>query len=243
LEEVEINRWQKKKSNIENLSNNIQRLRLNITKDLNNGLEKDMVTALVISIMDKTGERVGNNESAENGHFGITGLKKKHLKVNGNTVSLKYIGKSGVEQEKKFTDEKIANALKKVLKNQGENIFVTSDGFKISNDRVNRYLGNFDVTAKDIRGYSANKWVLKKLQEKELPKEEKDRKKTFSEILKSVSEKIGHGKATLRKHYLIPELEISYIEKGKLIDLSDKSSYEAGGTITKKEFIYDIGGF
>ena len=243
MEEVEINRWQKKKSNIENLSNNIQRLRLNITKDLNNGSEKDMVTALVISIMDKTGERVGNNESAENGHFGITGLKKKHLKVNANTVSLKYIGKSGVEQEKKFTDEKIANALKKVLKNQGENIFVTSDGFKISNDRVNRYLANFDVTAKDIRGYSANKWVLKKLQEKELPKEEKDRKKTFSEILKSVSEKIGHGKATLRKHYLIPELEINYIEKGKLIDLSNKNSYETGGTITKKEFIYDIGGF
>jgi DNA topoisomerase-1 len=218
LEEVEINRWQKKKSNIENLSNNIQRLRLNITKDLNNGLEKDMVTALVISIMDKTGERVGNNESAENGHFGITGLKKKHLKVNGNTVSLKYIGKSGVEQEKKFTDEKIANALKKVLKNQGENIFVTSDGFKISNDRVNRYLSEFNITAKDIRGFSANNWIIKKLEAKDLPKEEKDRKKTFSEILKSVSEKIGHGKATLRKHYLIPELETSYIEKGKLID-------------------------
>jgi DNA topoisomerase-1 len=240
LEEVEINRWQKKKSNIENLSNNIQRLRLNITKDLNNGSEKDMVTALVISIMDKTGERVGNNESASNGHYGITGLKKKHLKVNGNTVSLKYIAKSGVEQEKKFTDEKIANALKKVLKNQGENIFVTSDGFKISNDRVNRYLANFDVTAKDIRGYSANKWVLKKLQEKELPKEEKDRKKTFSEILKSVSEKIGHGKATLRKHYLIPELEINYIEKGKIINLSNKDSYETGGAI--KNFNYEIGG-
>ena len=240
MEEVEINRWQKKKSNIENLSNNIQRLRLNITKDLNNGSEKDMVTALVISIMDKTGERVGNNESASNGHYGITGLKKKHLKVNGNTVSLKYIAKSGVEQEKKFTDEKIANALKKVLKNQGENIFVTSDGFKISNDRVNRYLANFDVTAKDIRGYSANKWVLKKLQEKELPKEEKDRKKTFSEILKSVSEKIGHGKATLRKHYLIPELEINYIEKGKIINLSNKDSYETGGAI--KNFNYEIGG-
>ena len=240
MEHLEIHRWEKKKGNIENLANNVQRLRLNITKDLNSGTEKDMVTALVISIMDKTAERVGNNESASNGHYGITGLKKKHIKVDGNTVTLKYIGKSGVEQEKKFTDEKIANGLKKVLNNNSNNVFVTSEGFKISNDRINRYLSTFDVTAKDIRGYSANKWIIKKLEQKELPIEEKDRKKVFSETLKSVAEKIGHGKATLRKHYLIPELETSYIEKGKIINLSNKDSYENGGTINN--FNYEIGG-
>jgi DNA topoisomerase-1 len=240
MEQVELDRWAKKKGNIENLSNNIQRLRLNITKDLSNGSEKDMVTALVISIMDKTAERVGNQNSAENGHYGITGLRKKHISVNGNSVTLKYIGKSGVEQEKKFTDEKIANALKKVLKNQGDDVFVTSDGFKISNDRVNRYLSTFNVTAKDIRGYSANKWMIKKLQEKELPKEEKDRKKVFNETLKSIAEKIGHGRTTLKNQYLIPELETNYIEKGKIINISDKNSYDTGGAI--KIFNYGIGG-
>tara|TARA_R110000868_G_scaffold181220_17_gene422129 strand:- start:380 stop:1105 length:726 start_codon:yes stop_codon:yes gene_type:complete len=240
LENLEINRWEKKKGNIENLANNIQRLRLCITKDLNSGTEKDMITAVVISIMDKTGERVGNNESASNGHYGITGLKKKHISVNGNTITLKYIAKSGVEQEKKFTDENIAKVLKKILNNNTENVFVTSEGFKISNDRVNRYLSTFDVTAKDIRGYSANKWIIKKLEQKELFKEEKDRKKVFNETLKSVAEKIGHGKATLKKHYLIPELETNYIEESKIINLSNKDSYEAGGAI--KNFNYEIGG-
>jgi DNA topoisomerase-1 len=240
LESLELNRWEKKKGNIENLANNIQRLRLNLTKDLNSGTEKDMITALVICIMDKTAERVGNNESASNGHYGITGLKKKHIKVNGNTITLKYIGKSGVEQDKEFTDEKIATCLKKILSNNSNNVFVTSEGFKISNDRINRYLSTFEVTAKDIRGYSANKWIIKKLEQKELPVEEKDRKKVFNETLKSVAEKIGHGKATLRKHYLIPELESNYIEKGKIINLSNKDSYETGGAI--KNFNYEIGG-
>lgn len=240
MEQVDLHRWEKKKSNIESLSNNIQRLRLNVTKDLNNGTEKDMVTALVIAIMDKTAERVGNNNSAENGHYGITGLQKKHITVKGNSVFLKYVGKSGVEQEKNFTDERIASALKKVLQNKGNDVFVTSEGFKISNDRVNRYLSRFNVTAKDIRGYSANKWIIKSLEGKQSEGEEKDRKKIFNETLKKVSEKIGHGKATLKKHYLIPELETNYIEKGKIINIADKGSYERGGAI--KIFNYEIGG-
>lgn len=241
MELEEKNRWDKKKEHIENLANNLRKVRLNVTKDLNGEKEKDKLTALVISIMDKTGERVGNDNSAQNGHYGITGLKKKHVKINGNNVTLKYIGKSGVKQEKSFTDSKIAKSLKEaIINSKSNNVFETSNGFKISNDRVNRYLSQFDITAKDIRGYSANNWIIKKLENKELPKDEKDRKKYFTETLKSVAEKIGHGKGTLKKHYLIPELEINYIEKANIINLSNKDSYEKGGTI--KTFEYSIGG-
>jgi len=241
LEQEIANRWEKKKNHIETLANNLRKLRLNLTRDLNSKNEKDKLTALVISIMDKTGERVGNNNSAENGHYGVTGLKKRHIKINGNNITLKYVGKSGVEQEKSFSDAKIAKALKEVIKNNNSNdVFVTSNGFKISNDRVNRYLSEFNITAKDIRGYSANNWIIKKLEAKDLPKEEKDRKKIFSETLKSIAEKIGHGKGTLKKHYLIPELEINYIENANIINLSNKDTYNSGGII--KNFEYAIGG-
>lgn len=241
MEQEILNRWEKKKEHIQNLVNNLRALRLNITKDLNSTNEKDKLTALVIAIMDKTGERVGNNNSAENGHYGVTGLKKKHIKLNSNNITLKYVGKSGVEHEKSFSDSKIAKALKEAIKNsKSNNVFETSNGFKISNDRVNRYLSEFNITAKDIRGYSANNWIIKKLEAKDLPKEEKDRKKIFSETLKSIAEKIGHGKGTLKKHYLIPELEINYIENANIINLSNKDSYESGGNINN--FEYTIGG-
>jgi hypothetical protein len=39
---------------------------------------------------------------------------------------------------------------------------------------------------------------------------------------------------------LIPELETNYIEKGKIINISDKNSYDTGGAI--KIFTYGIGG-
>jgi DNA topoisomerase-1 len=234
-------KWHKKKQHIENLANNLQSLRTNITKDLSSEKEKDRLTALVVSIMDKTGERVGNDESASNGHFGITGLKKRHVKIIGNTVSLDYVGKSGVKHEKTFTDEKIARNLKRAIQNTPtDSVFMTSDGFKISNDRINRYLLEYDITAKDIRGYSANKWLISGLKNKDIPKDEKERKKLFSKTLKSVAEKIGHGKATLSNHYIIPQLESKYVDKGKLIDLANRSTYELGGVINS--FVYEIGG-
>lgn len=233
--------WHKKKEHIESLANNLQSLRSRITKDLQSEKEKDRLTALVVSIMDKTGERVGNNQSASNGHYGITGLKKRHVSINGNTITLNYVGKSGVKHDKSFTDEKIARNLKRAIQNTPtDSVFTTSDGFKISNDRVNRYLYDFDITAKDIRGYSANKWLISGLKNKDVPQDEKERKKLFSKTLKSVAEKIGHGKATLSNHYIIPELESKYVDRGKLIDLANRNTYGSGGVINS--FVYEIGG-
>ena len=229
-------RWAKKKDALENLANNISRLRTNLSKDLKEGDEKKKLTALVIKIMDETGERVGNDESANNGHFGVTGLKKKHIKVNGSNVKFKYVGKSGVEHEKELNDSTIASALKDAISHSpSEYVFETSQGFRIKNDRVNRYLNNFNVSAKDLRGYSANKWIITKLRsvkDREILNNDAKRKKKFNEIVKSVAEKVGHGSATLKKHYLLPSLEREFINHGRIVDLSNiKRTYEDGGMV------------
>jgi len=233
-------RWKVKKGQVETLANNIQSLRVNLTKDLKDENEKVFLTALVLCLMDKTAERVGNNESANNGHFGITGLKKKHVSIDGDKIKLQYVGKSGVEHDKEFTDAKLADCLKTAIKRSAtDDVFVTSEGFKVNGAKVNRYLRDFDISAKDIRGYSANKWVIEKLRAKDIAPEEKDRKKEFSAVLKSVAKKIGHGKATLRNQYLIPGLEKNYIEMGKIIDVSDKK--ERGGAVETNEVPIIVG--
>lgn len=218
-----------KKNQIATLTHNIQRLRYNLTRNLNGATEnntsssqKIFLTSLVLCLMDETGERVGNEESASNGHFGITGLKKKHIKIDGNKVALKYVGKSGVEHEVTFTNEKIAKALKRGISNSmSDFVFETSEGFKIKADRVNRFLTDYNVTAKDLRGYSANKWVVEKLNKLDAGKDEKERKRQFNEIVKKVASEIGHGRATLKNHYLLPELETNFIERGKIIKLNE----------------------
>jgi predicted RNA methylase len=229
-------RWEKKKSALEHLSNNIRRLRHNITTDLSSDNEKKQLTALVVGVMDKTAERVGNETSKENGHLGITGLQKKNVTVLGNAIHLKYTGKSGVKHQYSFSDKRISKALKRAIKNTPNNdIFTTTEGFKIKADRINRYLDKFGITAKDLRGYSANKWMVEKLKNVTPEETEYKRKRQFNKVLKSVAEKVGHGGATLRKHYLLPEIPEKFVLESKVVDL--KSFYREGGDVPKKEIL------
>lgn len=62
-------RWDKKRNAIKELQNNIIRLRRNINKDMDSENEKTRIVATIIRIIDKTGERVGNEESMNNGHL------------------------------------------------------------------------------------------------------------------------------------------------------------------------------
>ncbi len=84
------------------MSSYMRKLRYNVSTDLKSEDEKVYLTALVVAIMQLTSERIGNAASAKNGHYGITGLRKKHVKIEGNKVTLTYKGKSGVKQEKSF---------------------------------------------------------------------------------------------------------------------------------------------
>ena len=77
--------------------------------------EKTRIVATIIRIIDKTGERVGNEASMNNGHYGVSHLKNKHIKVNGDKITLEYVGKSGVEHKVTITDDKVARNLKELL--------------------------------------------------------------------------------------------------------------------------------
>jgi DNA topoisomerase-1 len=206
-------RWDSKRNSVYNLKSNIDRIKRRVRQDLVSCNEKDRLTALVIRIMLLTSERVGNETSATNGHFGVSHFQNKHIKVMGNRVTLDYMGKSGVEHEKTFVDETSAVMLKELLSRKNPYLFTTKDGFRIKPDRVNRYLSNFDATSKDIRGFNANRLMVMELNR--IGKtEEKDRAKVFNASLRKIGAKVGHGAPTLRKHYLLPEIETTFYRYG-----------------------------
>lgn len=207
-------RWDSKRDSIYNLRDNINRLKIQVRKDLNSSDEKSKITALVVRIMMNTSERVGNEDSAENGRFGISQLKNTHVYLRDNKIFLIYIGKSGVKHSKCFSDKPCFDILKRLKKNNKDFLFITSDGFRIKPDRINRYLNNFGAKSKDIRGYNANNMMIKELCKYGKVKEQKERIKIFNLCLKKIAEKIGHGAITLRTHYLLPEIETNFYSMG-----------------------------
>jgi len=46
--------------------------------------------------------------------------------------------------------------------------------------------------------------------------EEKQRPKVFNEALRKIGAKVGHGAPTLRKHYLLPEIEEQFYRYGSI---------------------------
>ena len=163
-----------------------------------------------------TSERVGNEESAKNGHFGVTQFRKKHISVIDNTVYLDYVGKSGVDHVKQFTDEASAMILNDLLKRNKGFVFVTKDSFQIKPDKVNRYLRRFNAKSKDIRGFNANRLMVQELNRIGKVKDAKQRAKIFNEALRKTAKKIGHGAPTLRKKYLLPEIEEYFYKHGSI---------------------------
>ena len=200
-------RWDKKRDSIKELQKNISKLRNKVTSDMSSSDEKTQIIATIIRIIEKTGERVGNEQSKLDGHFGITNLRKKHIKINGSSITLNYVGKSGMKHDVTITDAKAASILKKLMKRDSNEVFVTEDGLSIKAPQVNSYLADFNITAKDLRGYKCNKLMTEKLRKIKKPETDAEIKKVFNEVLREVAEIIGHTPGILRKNYLLPEIE------------------------------------
>ena len=217
-----INKRHKEKSEkVEKLRKSIEKLEKTVSKDLDSK-EKSQV-ALAVALINHTYERVGNDGSADNGHFGVTGWQKKHIKFNGDKATLTYTGKSGVDHVKDVTDKKLVKMLKDLTKEHEEEDCILMD---VSSTDVNEYLKQFGVTAKDLRGYHANREVQERLQNirkdnGKLPKDKKEREKQlkeeFKQAIDEASEVIGHEAATLKGQYLVPHMEETFLKDGTVI--------------------------
>ena len=221
------NRHNQKADRIENLRGDIESLRDKVTNDLSSKDPKTYLPALAVALIDETYERVGNADSAAEGHYGVTGWLTKHLSFDGKEAILKYVGKSGVKHEKVVSKAPVVKLLKKLVKGKekGDPI-LELDGFTVKSEDVNSYLKDFKITAKDIRGFRANQEMCQALRDArregpDLPRARKERDKIlkaeFKDALEEVAEIVGHEPATLRSDYLVPGLEDSFMKDGTIL--------------------------
>ena len=222
------NRHREKAERVEHLRKHMSDLRSRVKSDLKSDDPQTRMTALAVSLMDHTCERVGNDESAEEGHFGVTGWLVDHVTFKGDKATIKYVGKSGVDHEKTVDDGPTVTALKELTKGRkGKDAVFNTEDARVTSEDVNDYLAEFDITAKDIRGFRANDEMCKALREerskgpKTLPKGRKEKdeilKAEFKRALETVAEVVGHEASTLRSQYLVPGLEDQFVKDGTVL--------------------------
>jgi len=233
-------RNRRKAQRLEKLAKKIDALREQFKKDIKSDDPEVFLTALAVALIDHTFERVGNPTSADDGHFGVTGWRRSHISWSaGGKASIKYVGKSGVKQLKKITDATVQKALRdayEAVEGDDADLFA-HDGGKVDASKVNDYLSKFDVTAKDLRGYHANREMQERLAAArkaggKLPEDKKEREKLLKEEFKAALEAtagvVGHEASTLRTQYLVPGLEDQYMKDGTVIEKFDVRTASTG---------------
>jgi Eukaryotic DNA topoisomerase I, catalytic core len=212
-------RHAEKAQRIEQLKTKEQRLRSAVKQ----GTEAGDPVATAVAMIMATYERVGNNESAAEGHFGVTGWQARHFTREGSKYRIDYVGKSGVEQTKVIDQPWLVQALAQHLRKKRKNERV----LPVSASTVNRYLEEYDVSAKDLRGYGANTEMQRELTRARKkgpalatlkPKDViKTLKAEFNAALAVVAAKLGHTTSVLRKQYLVQDMEPLYTESGAVL--------------------------
>lgn len=199
-------------------------IRKQVTKDLAlPGLPKNKVLALVISLMERTGIRIGNEQYEKlYGSFGLTTLKDQHAAISKGTVRFAFKGKKGVEHEITLKSKKLSKIVNQCRDIPGKELFqyIDEDGKRqsIESGMVNEYIKEIaegEFTAKDLRTWCGSVTALNALKEAGAFENGGEAKKKIVEALDKVSGQLGNTRTVCKKYYVHPSL-LELYENGKL---------------------------
>jgi DNA topoisomerase-1 len=212
----------------------LPRLRQRVERDLRGEeLTRKQVLATVIRLLDKTLIRVGNDEYArDNNSFGLTTLRTRHVKVNGNLVRFSFRGKSGVEQNVSIKDKRLARIIQRCQDLPGHELFQypDEDGRRqsITSDDVNAHLREItgrDITAKDFRTWGGTMHAAMALRSMGLAASKREADRNILKALDIVRESLGNTRAVCRKYYVHPTLIEAY-HMGHTVQLEPAGPHE-----------------
>jgi DNA topoisomerase I len=201
-------------------------LRRQVARDLRQpALTRERVLATVVTLLEKTLIRVGNDEYARaNRSFGLTTLEDRHVRVRGARVHFKFRAKSGVLQVVELEDAALARSVKRCQELPGQVLFqyLDSSGARqsVGSADVNAYVRaatGQDFTAKDFRTWAGTVLAACALGRLEPARSETARKRQVAQVVVVVGARLGNTPAVCRRCYIHPGVVDAYLT-GKVVD-------------------------
>jgi DNA topoisomerase I len=199
----------------------LPRIRRRVARDLGQpGLAREKVVATIVRLLEMTFARIGNEEYVrQNGSFGLTTLRDRHVKVKGSTVRFLFRGKSGREVEVGVTNRRVARVVKRCEELPGQMLFQyigpEGDRRTVTSDDVNQYLreaSGEDYTAKDFRTWAATVLATCALRDAVRFETDTEAKRNVVAAIDSVARRLGHTRAVCRRSYVHPAVIDTYME-------------------------------
>ncbi|MBW3596382.1 MAG: DNA topoisomerase IB [Planctomycetes bacterium] len=180
---------------------------------------REKVCSLVLALLDETSLRVGNEEYVrENGSYGLTTFRRRHVHVNGAGVSFRFRGKSGVTRTVELRDKRVAKLVERCRELSGRRLFVyeADEGRyeAVTSDDVNEHLQSLagdSFTTKDFRTWKASAFAAGRLFEEEAASKRR-RRSAISRVVKETAALLGNTPSVCRSAYIHPLLLDAFLE-------------------------------
>lgn len=186
----------------------------------NDALDRERVSAIATRLINWSWFRVGTERYAqESKTFGVTTLRKSHVRVRGNRIAFDFRGKHKSVIRTTVVDAELADAIKELLAQpRGSRLFrYESDGGLCAltgarlNEYVREHLGEA-FTAKDFRTWGGTLIAAIALAERGPPETETEAKRRVAAAMRRVGEQLGNTPAVARNSYVSPVVVDQYLD-------------------------------
>jgi DNA topoisomerase I len=181
-------------------------------------LTRERVLAGMVALLDLTGIRIGNEEYVkENGSYGLTTLRDRHVAVTSAGVELRFRAKGGFRRSVLIEDKQLSRFVVACAELKGARLFQCVDCDDklrpIQSADVNEYLQELTgeaITAKDFRTWKASALAAGQLHAARGRKAKTARKRLIRETVCQTAERLSNTPTVCRNYYLHPGLLESY---------------------------------
>ena len=211
-------------------------LRAQLNKDLRRpALDREKVVALVLTLMDQSFIRVGNEEYAKkNKSYGLTTLRDKHVAFDGADVNFAFVGKKGVAHDVTLHDARLSRLVRKCKEIPGQHLFqyYSTDGQRhaLESGDVNEYLQRHTgmaLSAKDFRTWGGTVKMVEYLESVLRDEPELEPDKVVRRAVKVVATDLGNTPTVCSKYYIHPQV-VKLFKSGQLIEYLREYDAEPG---------------
>ena len=189
-------------------------------------LDRERVSALATRLINHGWFRVGTERYAkESGTFGITTLRKRHVRVRGGRITFEFHGKNRSVVRSTLVDAELAVAVKELLELPGgtrlfryewDGGLVGLTGARL-NDYVREWMGE-EFTVKDFRTWGGTLVAAVGLAERGPAASEAQQKRIISAVMRKVGKELGNTPAVARSSYVSPAVIHQYLDGTTLED-------------------------
>jgi DNA topoisomerase-1 len=189
-------------------------------------LSFEWTAAVAVRLINLGWFRVGDERYARKFRtFGITTLRKSHVRVRGSRIAFRFRAKHRVLVHTAMVDTELAGALKELLATRGgrtlfryrHNDELVGLSARRLNDYIREYMGE-DFTAKDFRTWGGTLLAAIALAEREPAETVAEQKRTIAAVMRTVGEQLGNTPAVARASYVSPAVVEQYLDDRTIDD-------------------------